>query len=81
MQDFEFCRTYIDDVLVHSHGSLEDHLIKVEQVLESLETTGLKINIHKSAFCRQECEYLGYWITRKGIKPLNKKLRQLTILR
>ena len=50
---------------------------KVEQVLARLETTGLKINIHKSAFCRQECEYLGYWITRKGIRPLNKKVEAI----
>lgn len=48
MQDFEFCRTYIDDVLVLSNGSFEDQLMKVELVLEKLETTGLKINIHKS---------------------------------
>ena len=77
MQDFEFVRTYIDDLLILSNGSYADHLQKVEQVLARLQEAGLKINIQKSAFCRQECEYLGYWITRNGIKPLSKKVEAI----
>ena len=73
MEEYEFVCTYIDDLLILSNGSYEDHLEKLEQVLGKLKVTGLKINIHKSAFCRQECEYLGYWITHNGIKPLEKK--------
>ena len=77
MQDFEFVRTYIDDLLILSNGSYADHLQKVEQVLARLQEAGLKINIQKSAFCRKECEYLGYWITRNGIKPLSKKVEAI----
>jgi len=77
MQDHEFVRTYIDDVLVLSNGTYEDHLQKVELVLARLQEVGLKINIHKSHFCGQECEYLGYWITRNGIKPLSKKVEAI----
>ena len=77
MQDFGFVRTYLDDVLILSNGSYVDHLKKVDQVLARLQAVGLKINIHKSAFCRTECEYLGYWITRNGIKPLSKKVEAI----
>ena len=77
MQDFEFVRTYLDDILILSNGSYEDHLEQVEQVLARLQEAGLKINITKSAFCRQECQYLGYWITRNGIKPVQKKVQAI----
>ena len=70
---FDFVRTYIDDLLIISKGSFEDHLLKVDSVLVELEKAGLKVNATKSAFAQEELEYLGYWITREGILPLQKK--------
>ena len=35
-RDLEFVREYIDDLLITSNGSLQDHLDKVGQVLERL---------------------------------------------
>ena len=71
---FDFVRTYIDDLLIISKGSFEDHLSKVDSVLIELEKAGLKVNATKSAFAQEELEYLGYWITREGILPLQKKI-------
>ena len=51
-----------------------DHL---EQVLLHLNEAGLKVNIAKSSFCQTELEYLGFWISRKGIQPLTKKVEAL----
>lgn len=59
MQDFACVQNYIHDLLILSNGSYKDHLKKVQLVLACLLEAGLKINIHKSAFCRQICEYLG----------------------
>ena len=69
----EHVRAYIDDLLVISKGSFKDHLKKIYQVLNKLETVGLKINTSKSFFAQEELEYLGYWITREGILPVKKK--------
>ncbi len=77
-RDLEFVREYIDDLLVTSSGSLTDHLEKVEQVLHRLQKAGLRVNANKSKFCRTEVEYLGYLITRDGIKPQPKKGTSLT---
>ena len=63
--DLEIVREYIDDLLITSNGSLQDHLDKVEWVLEGLPNTGLKVNTNKSKCCRTKVEYLGYLITRK----------------
>ena len=53
-RDLEFVREYIDDLLVTSNGTLQDHLDKVEQVLQRLQKAGLKVNAKKSKFCRTE---------------------------
>ncbi len=41
---------------------------------------GLKINATKSIFCAQETEYLGYILTRNGIKPQPKKVQAILVL-
>ena len=67
--DLEYVRTYIDDLLVITKGDLNDHLEKLDVVLNKLKRAGLKINANKSFFCQHELEYLGYWLTRDSIKP------------
>jgi hypothetical protein len=45
-----------------------------------LPDTGLKINAAKLFFCEQETEYLGYILTRGGIKPQPKKVQAILAL-
>ena len=78
MSDLEYVRTYIDDLLIITNGNWTDHLDKLEQVLIRLQKAGLKVNAKKSFFGKPELEYLGYWITRKGIQPLPKKVQAIT---
>ena len=78
MAGLEFVRTYIDDLLCISAGSFNDHLAKLDQVLQRVQKAGLKINAKKSFFCQPELEYLGYWITREGIMPVQKKVQAIT---
>ena len=69
MESLEYVQAYINDLLCISRGSLEDHLEKLEEVLKRLCEVGLKVNAEKSTFCALEIEYLGYILTRDGIKP------------
>jgi len=78
MEDLEFVRAYIDDLLVITSGSYEDHLAKLEEVFLKLRNAGLKVNMKKSFFARAELEYLGYWITRDGIQPTANKVHAIT---
>jgi hypothetical protein len=77
MEGLEFVRTYIDDLLVLSKGSFEDHLLKLELVLQRLQKAGLKVNAKKSFFARPELEYLGYVINCDGMKPSRKKVEAI----
>ena len=69
LEALEYVRAYIDDLLCITRGTLEDHLDKLEEVLRRLRDARLKVNAAKSFFCTHEIEYLGYMLTRGGIKP------------
>ena len=71
---FDYVWAYIDDLLVITKGSFDDHLSHLDRVLEKLEEAGLKINASKSCFAAHKLEYLGYWISRDGIQPLATKV-------
>ena len=77
MEELNFVRTYIDDLLVITKSDFNDHLEKLDQVLQRISQAGLKINAVKSAFCQTELEYLGYWITREAVTPLPKKVQAI----
>jgi putative transposase len=78
--DLEYVRVYIDNLLVTSCSTFKEHLQKLELVFSQLSEAGLKINANKSHFAVSEIEYLGYWITRNGIQPVHKKLKQFNAL-
>jgi len=78
MEDLEFVRAYIDDLLIITSGTYEDHLENLSSVFTRLQNAGLKVNIRKSFFAQEELEYLGYWITRDGIQPMANKVHAIT---
>ena len=77
MVDLEFVRTYLDDLLTITKSNLSDHLDKIRKVLTRLREAGLKVNAEKSKFCAHETDYLGYILTRDGIKPQSKKIEAI----
>jgi hypothetical protein len=77
MESLQYVRVYLDDLHFISKLSLEDHLEKLEEVLRRLCNAGLKVNATKSTFCALEIEYLGYVLTRDGIKPQSNKVQAI----
>ena len=80
MATLEFVRTYLDNLLCITKRDLRDHLNKLEKVFIKLQDAGLKINADKSKFCALETEYLGYILTRDGIKPQANKVQGILAL-
>ncbi|KAM4061962.1 reverse transcriptase (RNA-dependent DNA polymerase) [Hirsutella rhossiliensis] len=64
LQDYldDFVSAYIDDVLIFSSGSLQDHRDKVGKVLQRLMDAGLQLDINKSEFEVKAVKYLGFII-------------------
>ena len=50
--DLDFCRVYIDDVLIVSDGSYEDHLAKLKVVLSRLNQANFRANVRKCYFAQ-----------------------------
>jgi hypothetical protein len=70
MAGLDFARAYLDDLLIIStEKGFDKHLEKLEKVLTRLAEAGLKINSVKSFFGRTNLEYLGYNISREGMRP------------
>ncbi len=77
MSNLEYIRACIDDLLIISKDLFRDHLTKLEKVLQKLHKYGLKVNCIKSTFGVNECKYLGYALTRQGMKPQSKKIKSI----
>ncbi len=81
METLKYVRAYLDDLLCISKLSLEDHLDKLEEVLRQLRDAGLKVNATKLTFCTLEIEYLGYVLTRDGIRPQSNKVQAILAIK
>lgn len=79
-QDLEYVRAYIDDLLLISSDTFEDHLEKLDTVLQRMRDAGLQVNAAKSNFAAKEIEYLGYTLSREGIKPQQSKVAAILAL-
>jgi hypothetical protein len=80
MASLEFVQAYMDNLLIITRGTLDEHLQKMETVLTRLCNAGLKVNVAKSSFCAHEIEYLGYILTIEGIKPQPKQVQTILAL-
>jgi hypothetical protein len=80
MASLDFVQAYMDDLLIITRRTLDKHLQKMESVLTRLREAGLKVNGAKSSFRAHKIEYLGYILTRDGIKPQLKKVQAILVL-
>jgi Reverse transcriptase (RNA-dependent DNA polymerase) len=76
-QDMDHVKSYLDDLLILTNNNFKNHPTKLEMVLARLSTAGMRINASKSKFLTEQIEYLGYWITRKGIQAVNNKVEAI----
>jgi hypothetical protein len=74
MQHLEFVRTCLDNLLIISSSTFNNHLHKMELVLKLLSDHGLRVHAKKSTFCANEIEHLWYWFTESGIQHMSKKV-------
>jgi Reverse transcriptase (RNA-dependent DNA polymerase) len=50
MEGLDYVRAYLDTILIVTKNTYDDHLNKLDTVLQRLHTANLKINIEKSTY-------------------------------
>src|SRR5258706_5995868 len=65
---------YLDDMLIHTKGSLDEHCEVVEVVLHRLVDNNLVVNLGKSEFHIKETTFLGFVINGNETKMKSNKL-------
>jgi hypothetical protein len=77
MDRLDYVQAYLDDILIVTKKTYEDHLSKLDTVLQKLHAENLKVNIEKSTFATTLFEYLGYHIMTSSICPLTSKVEAI----
>ena len=71
---------FLDDIIIVSRGSKEEHLKLVYTCLQKLDEDNLRINLSKCHFAKTEIEWLGHKFTQSGIAPLESKTAAILTL-
>jgi hypothetical protein len=66
----------LDDILVTGKNR-QEHLIHLEQVLQKLESAGVKLKREKCIFMADEVIYLGHQINKRRIQPTEEKVQAI----
>jgi hypothetical protein len=66
---------YMDDTIVFGYADLGSHLVDVTEVLRRLQAAGFQVNPDKCLWFQPAVTYLGFLITRDGIKPQPDKIQ------
>jgi len=72
-----FVTAYLDDVLVYSKGTLEEHVEHVKKVLKKLQEYRLLIQPDKSEFHVPRTEFLGFIVSGEGIEMDPSKVQDI----
>uniref|UniRef100_A0A0K0FGL0 RNA-directed DNA polymerase n=1 Tax=Strongyloides venezuelensis TaxID=75913 RepID=A0A0K0FGL0_STRVS len=73
----KFCFSYIDDIIIMSKNSLEEHYEHIEKVLQALKKANLKVNKRKSVFDATQVNFIGFTFCQNGMVPNNYALETL----
>ena len=63
----QFAKAYLDDVIIFTDGTFEDHVAHVEQVIRCIDSAGLTARLDKCKFAQPSVEYLGHTVSTEGI--------------
>ncbi|KFD51889.1 hypothetical protein M513_07218 [Trichuris suis] len=76
LQGIPGVKPYLDDILITGRSERE-HDCRLDQVLKVLADNGLRLNKEKCSFGAEEMEFLGFRVTKAGVRPTEDKLRAI----
>ena len=73
---WQTCLVYLDDVIIYSR-TFNEHLDRLEGVLQRIRESGLKLKPKKCHLLQEEVTFLGHVISSKGILPDPSNVQKL----
>lgn len=70
---YDLAMPYLDDLLSPA-ATIDEGLIKLKRILNSLRQAGLTLNINKCFFFETTLDYLGYELSENGLRPGKRKI-------
>ena len=77
LQGIEGVVVYLDDLQV-TGTTMEEHLQRLDRVLQRLEKFGLRLQVSKCKFAQEKVEYLGHAVDKEGLRSLPDKVKAIT---
>lgn len=74
---WKHCLVYLDDVIIFS-PDFKTHLERLDQVLSRFKDANLKLKPSKCKFGMEEVTYLGFLISKEGLKPDPSKIKAIS---
>jgi len=74
-------KIYIDDLLIYTKGSFDEHLQAVDEALSRLQSKNMAVNAEKTFWAVKEVDYLGFRLTQQGVMPQPKKVAAIQGMR
>ncbi|XP_063830254.1 uncharacterized protein K02A2.6-like [Ostrinia nubilalis] len=68
---------FLDDVIIATGGGDREHLATLSKVLQRLHSHGMRLKRSKCSFMVDEVKYLGYLISKEGIKVDPEKVEAI----
>ena len=69
---------FINDILIVTKGTKQNHLDKVREILKTSDEAKLQLKAGKCKIGKQETGWLGFKMTSQGISPINSKVQGIT---
>jgi hypothetical protein len=79
--DMDTVDTFLDDTLILGYDTFDAHLNDLIEVLQRLLAAGMQVNAGKCKWFNHTVTYLGFIITRDGIKPQPEKIQGILNMR
>jgi len=73
--NMNYVDTFLDDTMILGYDTFDNHLKDVIEVLKRLLAAGMQVNISRCKWFHHTVTYLGFIITRTGIRPQPEKIQ------
>ena len=69
---------FIDDILIVTHGTEDEHIKKVKEVMQRLDNSNINLKLGKLNFAAKNIEWVRYNLSQQGVAPINSKVQGIS---